>query len=263
MSLVFAAIVPHTPILIPSIGKDDFKYLKKTINAYKHLEEALYAANPKTIIIISPRQKILDESFSINLFPEYKSAFVKFGDFSTEKKYKNDINLTHRIKEQLESKININLFSKEEIDYGSAVPLYYLTEHLPDTFVIPVGLSNLDNTCHFNFGKYLKNIILNSNKRIAVIASAELSRCLSKTSPASYSPKGEIFDKKVITGLKEKNEKKLLRIDEKLAQETQECCLGSIMVLLGILNKINYTTEILSYEFPFGVGYLTMNFKLN
>ncbi|MFC1615369.1 MEMO1 family protein [Patescibacteria group bacterium] len=262
MSLVFAAIVPHTPLLIPSIGKDDFQYLKKTMNAYTYLEEELYVANPKTIIIITPRQKILDDSFSINLFPKYKSNFIKFGDFATKKEYKNDINLTHHIKEELEGKTNINLFSEEELDYGSSVPLYHLIDHLKEPFIIPIGLSNLDNTCHFNFGKQLKNIILNSNKRIAIIASAELSHGLSKTSQNSYSLKGEIFDQKIITGLKEKNEKNLLRIDKKLEEEAQECGLNSILILLGILNKINYAPEILSYEFPFGVGYLTTNFKL-
>ena len=33
-------------------------------------------------------------------------------------------------------------------------------------------------------------------------------------------------------------------------------------ILLGILEGMKYEPQLLSYESPFGVGYLTMNFKL-
>ena len=50
--LTFAAIVPHPPVLIPSIGKENIDKLKKTIRALDILEEELNQANPDTIIVI-------------------------------------------------------------------------------------------------------------------------------------------------------------------------------------------------------------------
>jgi len=46
--------------------------------------------------------------------------------------------------------------------------------------------------------------------------------------------------------------------------EAGECGLRSFSFLLGILEeaKIDWKAEILSYEAPFGVGYLVANFKL-
>jgi MEMO1 family protein len=53
MSLVFAAISPHPPLLIPSIGKEAIKKIQKTKEALEKLEEDLYLSRPEIIIIIS------------------------------------------------------------------------------------------------------------------------------------------------------------------------------------------------------------------
>ena len=47
-----------------------------------------------------------------------------------------------------------------------------------------------------------------------------------------------------------------------LIAEAGECGLKSIVILLGILDGINYKPRLLSYEGPFGVGYLVMQFEL-
>lgn len=263
MSLVFSAIVPHSPLLIPTIGKDNLKYLNTTIDAYRRLEGELYASKPQTIIVISPHKNILEESFSINLSPRYKSHFDSFGDFSTVKEYTGDIGLIHHIKERLETKIPIKLFSDENLDYGAGVPLYYLTSHLPDPSIVPINFSNLDYKCHYNFGENLKDIILHTNKRIAVLSSADLSHCLLKESPRTYSPEGEKFDKRLIQLLRKKNIQGILRLDPELVNKSGECGFKSILILLGILAGINYEPEVLSYEFPFGIGYLIANFKFS
>jgi len=54
-----------------------------------------------------------------------------------------------------------------------------------------------------------------------------------------------------------------LKLDE-LYPEAGECGLRSFCFLLGILEAsgISWQPEILSYEGPFGVGYLVVNFKL-
>ena len=35
-----------------------------------------------------------------------------------------------------------------------------------------------------------------------------------------------------------------------------------VIAILGILSTINATPKLLSYEAPFGVGYLTLNFEM-
>jgi len=56
---------------------------------------------------------------------------------------------------------------------------------------------------------------------------------------------------------------RILKLDD-LYPEAGECGLRSFCFLLGILEAggIDWQPEILSYEGPFGVGYLVANFKL-
>jgi MEMO1 family protein len=54
----------------------------------------------------------------------------------------------------------------------------------------------------------------------------------------------------------------LLRIDPELTAQAGECGLKSMLILAGILSGINLEPKILSYEAPFGVGYLVANFLI-
>lgn len=263
MSLVFSAITPHSPILIPSVGKDDFQYLKKTVAAYTFLEEELYVAKPQTIIIISSNEHILNNAFSINLSPKYKSNFKDFGEYSIEKEFPNDVGFTHHIREAFEGKIPVKLFSEEKLNYEASIPLYYLTRHLKDVLIIPIIFSRLNNQCHFNFGQSLKDIILSTNKRIAILASIDLANCGEKGNTDAFTEKCRQLNKKIAHLIKNKNSKGILRIKEEIIKEAKFNDFNALLILLGIMEGINYDPEILSYEFPFGIGYLTANLKLS
>lgn len=260
--LVFSAITPHPPILIPNIGKENLSQIKKTVEAMKILEQELYAAKPDVIFIISPHGQLIADAFSINLSPVYKLDFEEFGDFETKKDFKGSIMLVENIKVAAENNLPLVLASEEKIDHGAGVPLFYLTQHLPNIAVIPACYSFLDYESHLKFGDILKNEIFNYNKRIAVIASGDLSHRLTKEAPAGYSDQGKIFDQKLIDLLKKKDIKGILNLDPKLIEEAGECGLRSILILLGIIQRMNYDFEVLSYEGPFGVGYLVGNFRI-
>lgn len=261
--LSFAAITPHPPILIPTIGKENLKQTEKTQKAMEELEKKIFEAKPETIIVISPHGPLLPDAFSINLNPKYQSNLEEFGDFTTKLEFKADTVLAYQIKELMEDKnISLILTSEPRLDHGTVVPLYFLTKRLSEVAILPIGYSLLDFKTHFNFGDSLKEIILNEQKRIAVIASGDLSHRLTKNAPAGYSAYGKEFDEKIVKLIENKNTVGILNLDPELIEEAGECGLRSIIILLGLLERINYTPEILSYEGPFGVGYLVANFKL-
>lgn len=261
--LTFVAITPHPPVLIPTIGKENIKQLQKTIEAMEELEKKIYEAHPETIIIISPHGSILPDTFSINLNPTYHGSLEEFGDFTTKFEFKTDTALAYRIKELMEDKnIPLILASDPHLDHGATVPLYFLTKRLSDIEILPVSYSLLDFKTHFNFGDYLKEIILNEEKKIAIVASGDLSHRLTNDAPAGFSARGKEFDQKLVELITNKNTTGILNLDPGLIEEAGECGFRSIIILLGLLERINYTPEILSYEGPFGVGYLVANFKL-
>lgn len=261
MSLTFAAITPHPPILIPSIGKDHLDKIENTVSAMKELEKIFYLSKPEVAIVISPHGGVLSDAFSVNFNPHYESDLAQFGDFSTRLEFKGDIQLINEIKECMLDE-NIIITSEEKLDHGTSVPLFYLTQHLKEIKLIPIVYSLLAFDTHIKLGECLKNVIFNSNKRIAVIASGDLSHCLTKDAPAHYNPKGKEFDEKLIELLESKDWSGVIKLDPELVEQGAECGLRSFLILGGIIKNINYQPELMSYEGPFGVGYLVMNFKV-
>lgn len=259
--LVFAGIVPHPPLLIPTVGKENIKKLKKTVGAFDILEESLVKANPDTIIVISPHGEMNPDAFSINTNDIYRANFQTFGDFSTKLEFLSDLQFINEFKGRNETKLPIQLVSEKNLDHGAAIPLSYLFRKQHRARIVPITYSLASYHKHVEFGELIKETIFSLDKRYAVVASGDLSHRLSRQAPAGFSPSAKEFDKKLIQLLKKKNLEAILNLDQKQIEDAAECGLRSILILLGAIHKMNYEFEVLSYEAPFGVGYLVGEVK--
>lgn len=264
MSLVFAAISPHPPLLVPAIGRDSLKKIQKTKEALEKLEEDLYLTRPEILLIISPHGHQLENAFTLNLSQKFESDLKKFGDLTTNLTFAGETQLPYTIRSEAHKHGHhkIAIINEPLLDHGTVIPLYYLTKHLPNIKVLPVGFSDLDNKSHLEFGNLLKELIMKSNRRIAVIASGDLSHCLSSDAPAGFHKNGSIFDGKIQEFFISHNTAGLLTLEKEIVNDAAECGFRSFLILMGILRDVNYRYESYSYEGPFGVGYLTANFVL-
>jgi aromatic ring-opening dioxygenase LigB subunit len=262
MSLVFASICPHPPLIIPTIGRENLKIVAKTVNAMKQLERKIRKTAPEVILIVSPHGPFFMDAFTINLADKFIAEFKNFGDLTTHLEFNGNLDLSYKIRSALETKMPITMVTEPNLDHGASVPLYYLTPKLKNFSIIPITYSFLDYQTHLEFGRQLKEIFNTHPRRIAFIASGDLSHRLTFDAPAGYSPQGIVFDQKLITLLRKRAIKKILELDKDFVEEAGECGLRSILILLGILEGMNYRFQALSYEGPFGVGYLVANFKL-
>lgn len=259
MPIVFSAITPHPPLGIPSIGKENAVHLKKTLEAFQKIEQDLYASKPDTVIIISPHGKTLQDSVNINLYPEYEGTFEEFGDFSTKLAFKSDSSSIQEIRTEYEvhEKKLIVLTSNPKIDYGISIPLYFLMQHMKHVPIIPITPCGMDLKTHHKVGRHLKRVLSKTDKRFAIIASGEFSHRLTKDAPGGFSERAEEFDKSIINLIKKHDTRSILHFDTNLSEEASECCLKVISIALGLMMGIKYSVKILSYEFPYGVGYFS------
>jgi len=156
-----------------------------------------------------------------------------------------------------EAKPDSIIISSPHPDWGFEVPLYFLAKDFKGG--IRQHLIGLESP-QFYFEKGTELQIPNS--QIALIASGDLSHCLKEDGPYGLHPDGPKFDKALIEALKKKDIETILRLDE-MYPDAGECGLRPFCFILGILeaSEIKYQPEILSYEGPFGVGYLVANFK--
>jgi AmmeMemoRadiSam system protein B len=253
--ICFAAIMPHPPIIIPGIGKaGDLRLVQNTILAMNRMSEELEKAKPDTIVVISPHALLANNSFGINSAKKLSGDLLDFG-LDEEMNFENDLEIAREIQKVSSSKNIVAYFFESALDHGAMVPLYYLSENTRSK-LIHLSFSDLDFSSHYHYGEVIGNILEHSSRRVAVIASGDLSHRLIPGAPAGYSPKGKEFDQRLIELLKEKRTKDILNFDKALVRSAGECGLRSIAILLGIIRSKDWHFELLSYEGPFGVGYM-------
>lgn len=147
--------------------------------------------------------------------------------------------------------------------WGFNVPLHFLAKDVHG-IEVKAHLTDFESPeVHFNRGKELiKN--LKYIKKLAWIASGDMSHRLKEDGPYGLHPSGTKFDEEFIELLKKKDVPGILNMNPHLVEEAGECGLRSFCMLLGALEgaKLKWQPEVLSYEGPFGVGYLVANFKM-
>ncbi len=254
--IVFAAIVPHPLESIPEVGTaGDERRIKKTLLAFEQLRVGLEEAAPDTIIIISPHAKIESFAFVINAAKKLVGTFAQFG-LEKSFEYQNDIQLVHEIKHFCRVNEVSAHTHHDPLDYGTLIPLYHLTKNI-NPKIVQLSFSMMSYQQHFRYGQVIESVIgKKSSKRIAIIASGDLSHRLIPGAPAGYSPAAEVFDRTVIHHLGENNFLSILDMHKEDIDEVAECGVRSILILLGALHEEKYAFKLLSYEGPFGIGYM-------
>lgn len=262
MSLVFAAFVPHPPIIIPEIGKNNISAARNTISSMKKLAEKFYQAEIDSVVIISPHAEML--SFAMTVFApgKYQGDFSYFGapevkmDFSCEQKLAINI-----YQETVKAEIPIEIDKNDNsLDHGAMVPLYYLLKNSDRGIkLVEVAFSTLPRIAHLEFGRVIGKIIDKEKENIALVASGDLSH---RVFDKGYQEYGEEFDQKIAEIIRKRQLDDLTELDEELIELAGECGYRSLLILAGALKNKKYKSKLLSHEAPFGVGYLVADFEL-
>lgn len=264
--LVLAVFTPHPPLIIPEIGKEDLREVKKTVDAMEELGQRVAKADPETIVIISPHGLIHQQEMLIGASPKMTGSFENFDcpeinlSFSGNEKIASEIH-NQSSRENIPSNIIDHEGGKYFLDHGIMVPLYYLTKEIGSGVkIVPIGYSMLSRANHFAFGQIIADVIDKSDERVAVVASGDLSHRLFETNIGKI---GYKFDQTIVDNIKNFDPGKIIDIDEELQDMAGECGYRSLLILLGVLDgRRSVKAEVLSYEGPFGVGYMVADFRL-
>lgn len=263
--LVFAAHVPHTPLLLPTVGRENTEALKKTRAALKIIAEELYAARPEVVLILAEHGNPSPEAFAINLNDVYQTNLSEFGDLATKIEYGPGLCCVDRLQRLSRcSEIPFTMFSDPSLGHAVAVPLIMLTEKLKNFTILPLfAAAQLSAKEHFDFGRLLQEAVVSSDKRVAVVSAGDLSHALSSNAPAGLHSEGAEFDEMLRQAVKNIAASGLLQLDAKFLTKAAECAYRPVLIMLGLLEGTAVRPEELCYEAPFGVGYLTVQFHLS
>lgn len=263
-------VVPHPPIMVEEVGRHEVVKVKATRDGMHALARTLEELKPETIVVITPHGALFSDAITM---PEQDNLVGDLGRFRAPQvrlEYRRD----HELGELLhrcswDHDIPISHLSPEmaqrhgvslELDHGIVVPMSFFDHLEPKPRLLPINMGLFPREQLYRFGMALQEAIQKSSSKVAVIASSDLSHRVTPEAPAGYSPHGREFDLKLKALLEAFDVPGILAIPEDLREEAGECGYRAILMALGALDGYEVEHQVLSYEAPFGVGYLVAQF---
>jgi AmmeMemoRadiSam system protein B len=263
--IVFGCSVPHPPLLVPEVGRGQEAGISATARSMEKLRDRLAEQHPETVLVISPHGQYHNNAMGILTAPSSSGDMSQWGVRGPSHHFDNDLEMVALIQDEArEADIPVKSIGDKsyDLDWGVMVPMHFLLPAVKGAALVPLTFSWLPLKAHFTFGQSIRRAAEKGQKRVAIIASGDLSHRLIPSAPAGYDPMGKVFDEKLVKLLSKLDSKGVLGLDEELIERAGECGLRSCVILLGALDGLKVKPEILSYEGPFGVGYLVASFQV-
>ena len=260
MSWIWSALMPHPPVLLHEIGRGREIEAIKTLNAIERMTAAM--EKPDFLFVLSPHQPYSIGALFVNTARSFHGSFAMFGVPQVRLDMVSADDSLFAYIEKSGTPVHRQAFEDLTRDQGSMVPLYFLKRawgELPPVIISsPIGLTPQEA---FAMGQSLTQF--KSDKKLALLASGDLSHRLTPDAPAGYEPEyAPLFEAAVEEALKISSPAPILRLDEVTLECAGECGLRSVMTMLGLVGK-NSKIEIFSHEWPFGVGYCNALWRLS
>src|ERR1044071_2085752 len=233
-SLVFSGIAPHPPIMVPEVGRESIAAVVDSIDAMSELTKRLIDSGAETVVLISPHAPLEVNAFVAYDGPEVYGDFSRFNAPDTYFSLAVDEELLATIREfAAAEQFEITSLPEHDLDHGTAVPLYFLLRNGWRGKVVTLGYSFLSNDDHLRFGSCIRSAVDELGRRVAFIASGDLSHRLRPEAPAGYNPDAHVFDEHVVDALRANQPQRIVDIDFNLRRLAGECGYRSMLVAIG------------------------------
>lgn len=246
-------IFPHPPVVIPEIGKDESLKVKETYKSMESLAREFIKDGIKKILVISPHGPAYSRMLAVNT-NEYLVGSLKDFNYTKEFSYKNLLNLSQEFTKRGFYPIKANL------DHGVLVPLYFFNKYKANIEILSISTGFMDKKDLESMGKIIGDILLNENKykdeTFGLIVSADLSHRLKPDSYYGYSEDGPVFDKMVCEAVENGKVEELINIPMNIVEGAGQCGFIPLLLAAFAVSGLKIDSEVLSYEKPFGVGYM-------
>jgi aromatic ring-opening dioxygenase LigB subunit len=267
MTLIGCFVSPHPPIMVPEVGGSQLAEVEDTVRSMRALQAKAAALAPDTIVLLSPHAPLAVRQMGVSFASSYKGSLAYFrapgvivtaaGDEEV-----GEAILEHAATKNIPTTITASFGDLVELDHGSMVPLVYIMGGMAEPCrLVLLSFSQLGCQEHVRFGEAVGEAILGSPRRVLYLASSDLSHRLLPGAPAGYDPRGAEFDKQVVDTFGAGDWQGLLSIQPSLTAAAGECGYRSMAVLAGVVAAaraagLQTRNRVLSYEGPFGVGYM-------
>ena len=228
MAIFGAVQVPHPPLILPEVGHGE----------EKRIQSILYS-----------------DYFHISPGPSAKGSMAQFGAPQVKFTVVYDEELVRAVDAAAkQAGIQAGTLGNRqpELDHGTMVPLYFLAKYCKTCKIVRLALSGFSLKEHYRVGMLIAETAEKLGRKIAWIASGDLSHKLTKNGPYGFNAAGPEYDKKIMDVMGSGNFAELFSFEDTFLEEAGH---RSFVLMAGALDGLAVKAEKLSYEGPFGVGY--------
>lgn len=275
--LIFACIAPHGSMIIPLLGEKGAEKALATRAAMEELGRRVAAAQPETLVVITPHGHRVDGCFSLlnnrrvqgTLGPEPESNGHSFTlTFEVDKE------LNAAIVEEAHAldvpAVRLSYAVPDEtqfwqpLDWGALVPLWFLGAPLdpqPRVVIACPDRANVPWELSAPFGLSIRKAAETLHRRIAFVASADLGHAHDAQGPYGYDIASQEFDTALVDAVKAQDLARLLSFDLDWLKRASTDSYGQILNLHGAIARLNFKGELLSYEVPTYFGMMCVAYE--
>lgn len=258
-------IVPHPPLIIPEISKGEENKIQKTFDSYHEVAKKIAALKPDTIILTTPHSIMYSDYFHISPGKSARGDLGRFGAGNVSFQTAYDEEFTDTLEDLAErNSIEAGTLGEKDpsLDHGTMVPMHFINQYYTDYQFVRIGLSGLPILDHYRLGKCITNTAEKLNRKVVIVASGDLSHKLKEDGPYGFAKEGVQFDREIIEAMKTANFMSFMEFHPDFCEAAAECGLRSFVIMAGALDGKAVTSNFLSYEGIFGVGYALCEYQI-
>ncbi len=251
-----AVLMPHAPVLVPAVGRERIVEVAGTVEAMREASRRLVDSDPEALVLVSPHSPRQLGSFGIWTGEKLLGTLSPFGAAEARIELPADRQLAERIIREASARgIGTWEINESQLDHGAVVPLWFIIEAGWKGPTVIVSLDYPGQPGAAGFGGSIASAAAALNRRIALVASGDMSHRLTRFSPLGYEPRAVEFDHWLIEMVRRGDYRALAEMDIELEWLAGEDALDSVLLAAGATGFDATGHGVLSYEGPFGVGY--------
>jgi aromatic ring-opening dioxygenase LigB subunit len=270
--LVFAAIAPHGHLAIPeACAPHEHNLAVQTREGMRELERRFHAARPQSVVVLTPHNVHVEGAMAVVV----SAAMV--GELEEAAQ---PIRLESRVDRQLAQTVldaikwtgipavSISYGGNDPedtampLDWGVLVPLWYMGGRLepPVPVVVVSPARDLSPEHHVQAGRGIAEALAASDKRVALVASADHAHTHRADGRYGYHPSAKPLDDLIVAAVAENDLGRLLAVDPQLIEDARPDSWWQLLMLHGALGN-EWEGELLSYEAPTYYGMLCAAYR--
>jgi len=260
--VALSGLLPHPPVVLPEVGGEQSARCRATTLACERFAQLFVSSRPRRLILTSPHAPRHCEAFGLSSGERLEGDL---GEFSAERvriALPADEELVAALSDAAQREgIPCWRFSGQALDHGSVVPLSFLTRagwRGPTTVISLPWYPQASQLA--GFGRALAHCLERLDGPSALVASGDMSHRVLPGAPAGFHPRAAAFDERVRASVEAGALDDLARLDPRWRGQVAEDVVDSAALVIAALPTQRRGTRVLSYEHPFGVGYLVAVF---